>query len=74
MIVSVMLFSGNKICHPDLVLECSEWIFGRYEASLKTTAASLSFTVWQEIDRARIFVFLLGGCDFFLFPPQSWAS
>lgn len=47
-ILSVMLFAGNKICHPDLVLGCSEWIFGRYKASLKTVAASLSFMVWQK--------------------------
>jgi len=45
-ILSVMLFAGNKICHPDLALGHSEWIFGRYEVSLKTVAASLSFTVW----------------------------
>lgn len=62
-ILSVMLFAGNKICHPDLVLGCSEWIFGRYKASLKTVAASLSVTVWQEIDTYRIFVFPLVGCD-----------
>lgn len=45
-----MLLAGNKICHPDLVLGFSEWIFGRCEAPLKIVAASLSFTVWQEID------------------------
>lgn len=68
-----MLFTGNKSCHPDLVLGCSEWIFGRCEASLKIVAASLSFTLWQEIDTyIGCLSFFWGNViSFFLLPPQS---
>lgn len=69
-----MLFTGNKSCHPELVLGCSEWIFGRCEASLKIVAASPSFTVWQETDTYRGCLSFFWGnvISFFLLPPQSW--